>query len=182
LLDEFFRRDWLMFQGFACRLTQQDASILYAGDDTQLRRLFKTMIRARLRELMRDLERSCHLRVVVSRARRRMHLPRRGLALELSSEWALGKGPTIAVQDKDDHPALRLAHLILNSFLTTWAQASVSPAHDSVRRHIAQNLGWTDLNADTLQNWKANMWSYHNPRVGLARDRESRPIAGYQRA
>jgi len=47
----------------------------------------------------------------------------------------------------------------------------------SVRRAVAEHLGWPDLKADTRHaEWKFNIWHFYNPKSGEPREVKTRPV------
>lgn len=68
--------------------------------------------------------------------------------------------------DSKKRPAIQLCDVLLGAVLDAWNTRSSSAPKAQLRRHIAEHLGWADLDGDTMPLVrKFNIWRLLNPRV-----------------
>jgi hypothetical protein len=108
------------------------------------------------------------------------------VAEELKGLAAAVKGAAIAsIVDRRwaANPFAQIADLFLAAVIADWEGIALNDGQRALRDAVVSGLGWEawgDLRGDTYMNsWKFNIWTYHNPRMGLARRVQSRRVKEY---
>lgn len=149
LLDEFFKRSWLMFHAFICHLDDPQLAEL-ATRDARARRVFARFIQSKV-ELFRGADETHRHRICVHplQSRLRGH-SRSQCAAELANNFqVLTSEDKVVVRDEENAPAIQLANLFLECLLTEWSGGRVHATQKLMTDLLAQHLGWDDLRADT---------------------------------
>jgi hypothetical protein len=168
LIDEVFRRRWLAFR---CVITP-------ATDSDELRRLaFSALIRRRLRTIGDLDKRELRLRLTkASRARdangetteRAVH---RLIGLEVDGKMERSTRPARS------GAALEIVELLTSLVASDWEKKATSPQRRHLSDRAAENLGWSDLTADTdPSEWKFNIWYLEDPRTERPVERTHRTV------
>ncbi|MCB9492579.1 MAG: DUF3800 domain-containing protein [Dehalococcoidia bacterium] len=82
----------------------------------------------------------------------------------------------VLVCDSKERPGIQLCDVLLGAVMDAWNRGATQDAKPELRRHIASQLGWDDLDSDTMPGErKFNVWYMCDPRE--PRSVETRPIA-----
>jgi hypothetical protein len=165
LIEEMFRRNWLMFHCLIGRKGYINKSLHQGGYDEALRKHFAMLIRKKIAFFSAGDRRKAY-HIVVDR------LP---FSYQKADEAAhvivnhtlkrdMGFNPvhTMVTKDSKDAVGIQVADVLLGAVVTAWNKDSSGPAKQGMRDYVAEHLGWRHLRADTRHwEWKFNIWYFH---------------------
>lgn len=179
LVEEFFKRRWLMFHCIVVRKGYIDMSH-HKDRDEAMQKFFAMLIKAKVKFFAHGAtDKAYHVRVdaLPSRYGKADEVAHKIVAAQLKRE--LGNVPlkSLLTRDSKTTPGIQVGDLLLGATLSALQEKATSDAKLRVRATIAEHLGWTDLAADTsLTEWKFNIWRFHDPTERLSREAKTRPV------
>ena len=179
LIDAFFRAKWLMFHALVVRrgYSRRDD---HKSFDEEKRKRFAMLVTTKIKFFSAgDRTKAYHVRVdpLPSRYAKADEAAFKIAGATLKKELGISPLKTLHTRDSKQTPGIQLADLLLGAALADWQQTATAPHKLRVGRHIAAQLGWDDLRADThLREWKFNLWNFHDPTAGIPREVMSRPV------
>jgi hypothetical protein len=172
LVDAFFRAEWLAFHCvvFPKSIVRRD---LHKSKEEMYQKHFTMFLTDKIRRCFRAHRgREQTFRVWVDPLPTRYakaHEAIQNIANNVLKP-AFGKVrgvDRVNIKDSKQAPSIQLADLLLGAVLSEWEGKVVAPDKLAVRDAIANNLGWSDLRADTDQaERKFNIWMFHDDERG----------------
>lgn len=182
LVEMFFRRPWLMFHCLIVERALVDKE-LHEGDyDLARRKHFAVLLKAKVRDLCSTpggTKKRYHVRVdpLPSRYAKADEAAERILNNQLMKAIGQRAVATLFTRDSKRTSGIALADVLLGAIMDDWCGDSTSVPKQNVKKTVAENLGWTDLAADTLPSeWKLNVWAFHDPTSGEKRPAKTREV------
>jgi hypothetical protein len=180
LVEEFFRRNWLMFHCIVGRKGYIDKKYHRYGYDEAFRKQFALLIKNKIM-FFSEGKRNKVYHVAVDplpssyeKADEAAHII---INNELKRELGFTPINTFTTRDSRETSGIQLADLLLGAVVSDWNRESVAEAKLRVKACIADHLGWNDLHADTWhREWKFNIWFFHDPTTCEAREAQTRPL------
>jgi hypothetical protein len=179
LVDEFFKRKWLMFH--CLLIDKQDVDLSCHGNDWDLaRRKHFTLFLAN--KILRFATPSKHYLIRVDPIHSRY--AKADEAAQTILSHIVDRSPrlrgsqtieSLMTVDSKDTPGVQLADLFVGAVLAArHGEITSGPKHAVIRR-IATHLGWKDLTSDTLPSArKFNIWRFWDPTSGKPRPEMTR--------
>ena len=171
LISYFFQRQWLVFHCLIVRRSGVLKEEFHNNDwDLARRKHFTMLLTNKMRKALRRFPNREHeFRVYVDPIASRYE--KADEAVEVISNNILnkefrGRKPvkSVITRNSKETPAIQLCDLLLGAVMETWQQKAANETKASVRRTIAEHLGWPDLNADTfVKERKFNVWYFFDP-------------------
>lgn len=171
LLDYFFQRPWLVFQCLVVRREAVRHDVYHNRDwDLARRKHFTMLLTNKMRKAInRYPQREHEFRVWVDPIASRYS--KADEAVEVISNNILNKrfrnlSPVTSVltRDSSETPAIQLCDLLLGAVMETWQQKATNSTKVAIRKAIATNLGWEELDSDTQPvERKFNIWYFFDP-------------------
>lgn len=179
LVTEFFTRPWLMFHCLVVRKGYVDKT-KHKDYDEALRKHFAMLISKKVKFFSAGApDKAYHARVdpLPSRYAKADEATFKIAGSVLKKELGLAPLKSLLTIDSKTSPGIQVADLLLGATMADWQKASTSEFKGRVRALVAQHLGWPDLKADTRpREWKFNIWYFHVPVRGVAREASTRPV------
>jgi hypothetical protein len=179
LLEEFFRRTWLMFHCLVVRKGYVDKEHHKDFDEAK-RKHFAMLIKSKIKFFNGNAkDKAYHVRVdpLPSRYKKADEAAHKIVAATLLNELGVAPLKTLFTRDSKDTLGIQLADLLLGATMSEWQAEVTAEPKLRVRRSIAEHLGWDDLKADTrLNEWKYNIWYFFDPSAGRAREVATRAV------
>ncbi len=179
LVEEFFRRTWLMFhclvvrKGYVARDRHKDF-------DEARRKQFAMLIKSKIKFFSGTAkDKAYHVRVdpLPSRYRKADEAAHKIVGATLMKELGVAPLKTLVTRDSKQTLGIQIADVLLGAAMSEWQAEVTAGSKLHVRRTIAEHLGWTDLKADThLTEWKFNIWYFYDPTAGRRREVSSRAV------
>ena len=181
LVSEFFKTRWLMFHAMVVRKGYVDKRLHNGSLDLARRKHFAKLISTKIAFFSKETkDKVYHLRVDPIASSYKKADEASLLIINRQLNQNLGHPPlkSLIVRDSKETPGIQVADLLLGAVMADWQQESTSLPKQRVKASIAQHLGWSDLRADTLHSeWKFNIWYFFQPKVGVQREAETRPVS-----
>ncbi len=179
LIDAFFRAKWLMFHALIVRRGYSKKAS-HKSFDEEKRKRFAMLVAAKVKFFSGgDTTKAYHVRVdpLPSRYDKADEAAFKIAGAQLKKALGISPLKTLHTRDSKETPGIQLADLLLGATLADWQEVATAPHKLRVRRHVAAQLGWGDLRADThLREWKFNIWNFHDPTSGIPREVTSRLV------
>lgn len=179
LVGEFFARNWLMFHCIVVRKGYVDRTHHKDYDEAR-RKHFAMLIKAKVKFFTAGAkDKAYHVRVdpLPSRYDKADEAAFKIVGATLKKELGLAPLKTLRTVDSKTAPGVQVADLLLGAALAAWQEKGAGDYKRDVRGHIADHLGWKDLRGDTQPaEWKFNIWYFHDPKRGNAREAETRAV------
>jgi hypothetical protein len=179
LVEEFFKREWLMFHCLVVRKTYIDSS-KHKDPDEALQKHFAMLIKKKVEYFSKGyVDKAYHVRVdpLPVRYKKADEAAKKILDSTFKKELGITPIKTLITRDSKQSPGIQLADALLGATLFDWQGQGSAPHKRNVARSIAAHLGWTDTKADTRpEASKFNIWSFHDPTGGLPRTIETRSV------
>ena len=179
LVEEFFRRTWLMFHCLVVRKGYIDKG-QHKDFDEARRKHFGLLIKAKIKFFSGTAkDKAYHVRVdpLPSRYRKADEAAHKIVASTLMKELGVAPLKTLFTRDSKKTLGIQIADLLLGATMSEWQAEVTAAAKLHVRRTIVEHLGWDDLKADThLREWKFNIWYFFDPAAGLRREVATRAV------
>lgn len=186
LLDFFFRNNWLMFHCLIVRKGYTDKSF-HKDFDEEKRKRFSMLIGGKIRFFSQgDLSKLYHARIdpLPSRYEKADEAAHKIINSTIMAELNIKPLKTLLTCDSRKTPGIQFADLILGAIMAAWRmkgqgrRGKVESAYKlEMIKCIADFLGWKDLFAGTFTSeWKFNIWYFHDPTSGIAREVSGRPV------
>lgn len=179
LVSEFFSRTWLMFHCIIVRKGYVDPS-KHRDYDEARRKHFAMLISHKVKFFSRGAaDKAYHVRVdpLPSRYAKADEAAFKIVAAKLKKELRSEPLKSLVTVDSKTSPGIQLADFFLGATMSDWQATSTSEFKARVRSSIADHLGWPNLKADTrVSEWKFNIWYFHVPVHGTAREASTRPV------
>lgn len=179
LVEEFFRRTWLMFH---CLVVRKG----YVGKehhkdfDEARRKHFAMLIKSKIKFFSAGARnKAYHVRVdpLPSRYKKADEAAHKIVAATLMKELGVAPLKSLITRDSKETLGIQIADVLLGAAMSEWQADATAEPKLHVRRAIADHLGWPDLKADTrLSEWKFNIWYFFDPKAGRPREVETRPV------
>jgi len=174
LIEEFFRRNWLMFHCIVGRKGYLNAAIHDGGYEEALQKQFSLLLRKKIEFFsQRDRQKAYHIVVdkmpySYAKADEATHVI---VNHELKRDLGFTPIHTLVTRDSKDAVGIQLADALLGAVVTGWNEESSGDAKIGVRDCIAEHIGWRHLRADTkFWEWKFNIWCFYDPSEGKPRE------------
>lgn len=177
LVEEFFRRNWLMFHALVGRKGYIDRSLHPGGYDEALRKHFAMLIRSKILFFSQGDRRKAYHIVVdklpssYDRADEAAHV-----IVDHALKRDMGFTPlhTLVTRDSKDAVGIQAVDVLIGAIVSDWNQEPCGPAKKDLRDWIAEHLGWRHLRADTRHwEWKFNVWYFRGRGETGAREVQS---------
>lgn len=85
---------------------------------------------------------------------------------DISRVRKLASFATVFERPPGSTDGIQLSDLFLGAFLAAWSERPIRSEQAQVQAHIAEQLDWSDLRADTRpKEWKLNVWNFYNPKM-----------------
>jgi hypothetical protein len=179
LVEEFFKRSWLMFHCVVVRVGYIDMRHHDDRDDA-MQKFFTMLIKAKVKFFTNGAtDKAYHVRVdpLPSRYKKADEVAHKIAASQLKKELGIVPLKSLFTRDSKMTPGIQLGDLLLGATLSALQEKVTSQPKLRVRASIAEHLGWTNLAADTsLSEWKFNIWRFHDPTSNLPREAKTRPV------
>ena len=179
LIEEFFRRKWLMFHCLIGRRSSIDSGLHGGGYDEALRKHSALLVRNKIAFFSQgDRRKAYHIVIdkppsLYETADEAAHII---LNDELKQRMGFTPVHTLVTRRPKDVAGIQAIDVLLGAVVADWNQDSSGPAKKGVRDWVAEHLGWRHLRAGTRQSeWKFNIWYFHGD--GKAKAREPRSWA-----
>jgi Protein of unknown function (DUF3800) len=174
LIEQFFRRNWLMFHGVVIRKGYVDRQYHKGGHDEALRKHFAMLIKSKI-HFFSDRQRTKMYHVVVdplpSRYKKADEAAHIIINNQLMQELDFKAVHSVVTRDSKHTPGIQLADLLLGAAMADWNNEAIGEHKAAVKDWVAAHIGWRHLRADTWKTeWKFNVWYFYDPTTG--RDRE----------
>jgi Protein of unknown function (DUF3800) len=173
LLDEFFKRNWLMFHCLIVRKGYVDMS-RHADIDEARRKHFAMLVKAKVKYFCAGAsDKAYHFRIdpFPSRCAKADEVAFKIAGAQLKNELSLSPLKTLFTRDSKATSGIQVADVLLGAAMADWQHEATSEAKGRVRAALADYLGWPNLRADThLHEWKFNIWHFYDPTSGLPRE------------
>ena len=184
LVDEFFRRAWLMFHCFIMDKPDIDLR-LHKGDWDLARRKHFTLFLANKLKRFASRGKCYRIRVdpIASRYKKADEAAEVILTNIIEQVPSLRGGGVIhsvRTVDSRSTPGVQLCDVLLGAVVAARQGDVTARAKLEVMGRIANHLGWPDLAADTYSSArKFNIWRFWDPTSGTPRPENTRPIRRY---
>jgi hypothetical protein len=177
LVEEFFRRNWLMFHCIIVRRGYVDRKHHRDGYDEAMRKHFAMLLSKKIAFFSRENRRKkYHINVdpLPSHYKKADEAAHVIINNELKRDLGYAPVHTFTTRDSKTTPGIQLADLLLGAIMSDWNQEDLGDVKSRVRDWIAEHLGWRSLNADTRHwEWKFNIWQFFDPTSGGMREHQS---------
>jgi hypothetical protein len=175
LVEMFFRRPWMMFHCLILQKAYVDKEAHDGDYDLARRKHFAMLLKTKIQALCAGgAKKVYHLRVdpLPSRYEKADEAAEKIINASLRKEIGDPAVRTLYTRDSKTTTGIQVADLLLGAVMDDWAGKSTSAPKLSVKRAIAEHLGWPDLSRDTRpSDWKFNIWTFWDPTKG-----EERPV------
>ncbi len=176
LVEEFFKRPWLMFHCLVVRKGYVDKS--YHEDyDEAMRKHFAMLIRSKIAYFSSSKQKKMyHVNVdpLPSRYKKADEAAHIIINNTLKKELGLAPVHRLTTRDSKETPGIQVADLLLGGVMADWNGEELGEHKFQIKDWIAEHLGWRDLHADTRHwEWKFNIWSFHDPTQDAPRETRS---------
>lgn len=179
LLDEFFRRTWLMFHCLVVRKGFVDMSFHEDLDEARCKH-FAMLVKAKVKYFCAGAkDKAYHFRVdpLPSRYKKADEATFKIAGAQLKNALGLEPLKTLFTRDSKTTVGIQVVDLLLGAAMADFQDEARSEAKARVRQALADYLGWPDLRADTaLSEWKFNIWYFFDPTTGQQREVKTRPV------
>jgi hypothetical protein len=179
LVDEFFKRKWLMFHCLLVRKGYIDRAFHKDYDEAK-RKHFAMLLKSKIKFFSQgDADKKYYVRVdpLPSRYKKADEAAHKIVSNQLRNELGIEPLKSLVTRDSKDMLGIQVGDLLLGAVLSDWQKKAQSPHKKALAGQIAKHLGWADLKADThLRTWKFNIWHFHDPTVGRPREIKTRPV------
>lgn len=180
LVEMFFRRPWMMFHCLIVQKSYVDKAAHDGDYDLARRKHFALLPKTKIQMLCSGGARKAyHLRVdpLPSRYKKADQAAEKIINASLQNEIGQPAVRTLFTRDSKTTSGIQVADVLLGAVMDDWAGSSTTAPKQRVKKAIADCLGWSDLNADTLPSeWKFNIWTFWNPKAGEGRRLQTRPV------
>ena len=179
LIEEFFRRNWLMFHCLVVRKGYVDKD-LHRDYDEARRKHFAMLVKSKIAFFSAGCrDKAYHVRVdpLPSRYPKADEAAFRIVGATLKKELGLAPLKTLFTRNSKSTPGIQLADLLLGATMADWHEDAHGNPKRAVKRVLAEHLGWSDMRADTEpREWKFNIWYFYNPKAGKKREVAMRAV------
>jgi hypothetical protein len=154
LIEEFFRRTWLMFHCLVVRKGYVNKKLHDDDFDVARRKHFAMLLKSKIRFFSaRATDKAYHVRVdpLPSRYKKADEAAQKIVAATLMKELGVAPLKTLFTRDSKATPGIQVADLLLGAIMSAWQDEATADPKLVVRRAIATHLGWDDLKADILE-------------------------------
>jgi hypothetical protein len=180
LVEEFFRRPWLMFHCLVVRKGYVDKEFHSGNYDLARRKHFAMLLRKKVAFFSAGArDKAYHVRVdkLPSSYAKADEAAFKIVRSTLKNELGVPALHSLITRDSKLSLGIQLADVLLGAVLTEVTGEANAAPKVAVRRAVADHLGWTDLKADTMnQEWKFNIWHFYNPKGGEPREVRARRV------
>jgi hypothetical protein len=191
LLNEFFKRPWLMFHALVVRKAYVDRSF-HKGDWDLARRKHQALLLKNKVAYFSDgaVDKTYHVRLdpIASRYGKADEVMHKITNYELENKFGIKPITSLRAVDSKESLGIQLCDFLLGATMAEWQGEIESDHKKRLTALLAHLIGWPDMNADTYPvEWKFNLWSFHDPMAKLPRDRTGRgvhlqyPMPGFRR-
>lgn len=168
VVDYFFERPWLSFHCLVVRRANVDRS-LHASLDEARRKHFVMLLANKIRRALKKNPARSRFAIWVDPIA--SSYKKADEAVEVITGRVVRKGagdirPEIRVTTRESHDvrAIQLCDLLLGAVMAPWQDTAEAAGKLALQQHVAKQLGWPDLRADTFESeTKFNIWLFCNP-------------------
>jgi hypothetical protein len=179
LLDEFFRRKWLMFHCLIVRKGFVDMDFHEDMDEARHKH-YAMLVKAKVKYFCAGAaNKAYHFRVdpLPCRYKKADEVTFKIAGAQLKNELGLDTLKTLFTRDSKSTVGIQVADMLLGAAMSDWQNEATAGPKLDIRTALAEHLGWPDLRADTaLREWKFNIWYFHDPTTGVPRESRTRPV------
>lgn len=179
LVDEFFRRRWLMFHCVLVRKGYIDRKFHKDYDEVK-RKHFAMLLKSKIQFFSKGHEdKRYHVRVdpLPSRYEKADEAAYKIVANQLRNELQIEPLKSLVTRDSKETPGIQVVDLLVGAVLSDWQGKAQSLPKKALAGRVAKHLGWSNLKADTpLGAWKFNVWYFYDPVAGKPREVKTRSI------
>jgi Protein of unknown function (DUF3800) len=180
LVEEFFTRPWLMFHCLVVRKGYVDKEFHDGDYDLARRKHFAMLLKQKIGFFSGGAaDKAYHVRVdrLPSRYEKADEVAFKVVNASLAKDFGVKAVSSLFTRDSKASLGIQLADLLLGAVMAEVIGEENSAPKLRIRKVVADHLGWTDLKADTILNeWKFNIWHFHNPRSGEPREVSTRTV------
>jgi len=167
LVEEFFRRNWLMFHCLIGRKGYINKALHKGGFDEALRKHFAMLLRSKIAFFSQGDRRKAY-HIVADRLPSRYEKADEAAHIivnhELKRDMGFTPVHTIVTRDSRETDGIQVVDVLLGAVVTDWNQEPAGSAKRELRDWVAEHLGWRHLRADTRHwEWKFNIWYFYAP-------------------
>lgn len=181
LLDEFFKRNWLMFHCLLVRKGYVDLALHRNDLDVARRKHFAMLVKMKVKYFCANSSnKAYHFRIdpFPSRYPKADEVAFKIAAAQLKNEMKLSPLKTLLTRDSKTTAGIQVADFLLGAAMADWQQDATAQGKERIRSALAAYLGWPDLRSDTAKTeWKFNIWHFWNPKSPLPREVKTRDVA-----
>src|SRR6266702_3742346 len=180
LVREFFTRPWLMFHCIVVRKGYVDKEFHDGSYDLARRKHFAMLLRQKVSFFSAGAkDKAYHVRVdcLPSAYRKADEVAFKIVNATLENEFGVAAVHSLITRDSKSTLGIQLSDVLLGAVMAEVTNEANSAPKLTVRRAVAEHLGWSDLKADTRHSeWKFNIWHFHNPKSGEPRETKTRLV------
>lgn len=172
LVDEFFKRTWLMFHGMIVRKGWIDKAYHNGDYDLAFRKNFSSLLTCKIAQFARGFPEKryrIHVDPIKSSYGKADEAARIITGHSVRQRIGMDCIDSLRTRDSKDSLGIQLSDLFIGAILSPWQRNDIQDsAKLAVRNSVAEHLGWRDLKACTFptgnNEWKFNIWYLENPR------------------
>ena len=165
LVDLFFQKNWLAFHSIIVRKAVVKKEFHDGDYDLARRKHFTELLINKIKRCIRaHPDRAYTFKIWVDPIASRYK--KADEAVEVISNNVLVRAvgtlrpvDKVITRDSKNTPSIQLCDLLLGAVMEAWQQRSTSEPKQILQKYIAEQLGWTNLRADTRpEERKFNIW------------------------
>lgn len=179
LVDEFFRRNWLMFHCLLIGRDEVDLRLHGNSWDLARRKHFTMLLANKIKRFAAPgkhyMIRADPIHSSYSKADEAAEVILRNIVEQVPLLRGGDTIDSVRTVDSKSSPGVQLSDLLLGAVLEARHGDAESSAKKLVIARIASHLGWNDLHADTMPHIKKfNIWRFWDPTSGTKRPEVTR--------
>lgn len=186
LVDEFFRRNWLMFHALVFAKSDIDLT-LHNGDwDLARRKHFTLMLANKIKRFAtadkRYLIRVDPIHSRYQKADEALDIILRNIIEQEPSLQKRGVIESVLEVNSKISPGVQLSDFLLGALMAARHNEITSSSKRAVIERICEHLGWDHLAHDTMPHaWKFNVWRFWDPVSGAPRPEKTAKKSQFER-
>lgn len=179
LVDEFFKRNWLMFHALIISKEEVDLSLHENDWDLARRKHFTRLLANKIKRFARP-GKQYRIRVdpIASRYEKADEAAEKILRSMIKQDSSLANHNivhSLTTVDSKTSPGIQLSDLLLGAVMAARHKEVTAEPKLKLIQRIASHLGWDDLESDTMPAaQKFNVWRFWDPKSGKPRPEVTR--------